>query len=131
MLESVPRAAAEQPYILIRRVSVHDEVTVGSLFVLANASLDERRVFQGRKTERYILANILQCLRTYHPLTVRRIEFRTACVVGDLEASAVASGNSVAKATAMIGPDGQVRVAESRVALGGAEKKDILLGRVD
>ena len=51
MLEPVPGTTANQPDILHRGMPVDDEVTVGSLFILTHARLNQRRVLQGREAE--------------------------------------------------------------------------------
>ena len=128
VLEAVPRAAADDPHIFHRRMPVDDEVTVGSLLVLADAGLDQRRVFQGREAEANIFANVFQRFRTDHALAIGGIEGRAARVVGDLESAAVAARDAVAKASAVIGPHWQMRVAEAIISGRRAKEKDILLG---
>ena len=60
MFEAVPGAAASEPHIAHFRVPVDQEVTVGGVFVLADARLDDGGIPQCRKSACYMRANLLQ-----------------------------------------------------------------------
>src|ERR1700751_4759328 len=107
---------------------IDNKVAVGSLLVLANPSLNQRRIFQGREAKGNILADILQRLRSDCPLTESRIEIRPARIVGDLETAPVAAGNAIPKLPAMIGPHWHLAVRETRISGRRAEEKYVLLG---
>ena len=57
VLETMTGAAAYQPDIRLRRMPVDDEIAVGSLLVLANAALDERRSLHPGETKAEIVAS--------------------------------------------------------------------------
>ena len=113
-------------------MAVDDEVTVGSLLVLADASLHQGRVFQGREAEGDVFANVFESFLADDALAGCGVEGGAASVVGNFESAAgtacEGAGNSVAKTAAMVSPDGQMRVVEAIVASGRAEEKNILLG---
>ena len=50
MLESVSRTAADKPHVFHLRMPVDQKIAVGSIFVLAHARLDHRRISQSRET---------------------------------------------------------------------------------
>ncbi len=104
------------------------KLTVGSLLVLADASLDQRSVFHRRKAEGDIFANALQRCRADHSLAIRRIERAAARVIGDLKAATVAARDAVEETLAVIAPHWKMRVGEARISGGWAEEKNILLG---
>src|ERR1700690_4149947 len=109
-------------------MAVNNEVAVGRLLVLANAGFDQWRVFQGGEAEGNVFANIPESLRVHHALAVRRIESRSARVVRGLESAPVAARDSVTKASAVIAPDGQMRVAEPVIPRRRTKEKNVLLG---
>ena len=108
---------------------VEKKVAVRGLLVLADASLNQRRVFQGREAEADVFANFSQCLRTDHALSLRGIEVRPAGIVGNLESAAIAAGNAVAEFAAVIRPHGHRLIAEAVVASGRTKEENVLLGR--
>ena len=59
MLEPVTRASSQQPDIFVSRMAVDDEVIVRTVLILADARLQQRRVFQRGKAERDIVADRL------------------------------------------------------------------------
>src|SRR5580704_4153883 len=109
-------------------MTVDDEVAVGSLLVLADASFKQWRLFQGREAEADVLANVFERVGADDALAVGGIEGGAAGVVGDLEAAPSAAGNAVTKTPVMVTPDGQMAVAETVVSGGGSEEKNVLLG---
>src|ERR1700722_5417635 len=107
---------------------VHDEMPIRSLFILTRASLDQRRVFQGREAEADIFASVFECFLIDHALTGRGIERLSARVVGDLEPAPPASRNPVAKAATVIAPYRQMSVVEAVISRWRSKKENILLG---
>src|ERR1019366_720278 len=128
VLEPVPRAAAHEPHIFHRRMPVDDEVTVRSLLVLANASLHQRRVLQGREAKANIFTNVSYSFLTDHALTVCGIESLPTRVVRNLEPTPAAARNAVTKASPVIGPYRQMPLAEAIIPRRRAEEENILLG---
>ena len=94
-------------------MAIHDEVAVGSLFVLAHARLDQRRVFHCRKAEGEIFTNALQRGWADDSLAVSGIESRAASVISHLEAAAIAVGDAVEETLAVIAPHGKLGVGET------------------
>ena len=60
MFKPVPRAAADQPDVIHLGMPIHNEVTVGSLLVLADTRLDQRSIFHRREAKSKIFAHALQ-----------------------------------------------------------------------
>src|SRR4029077_4572260 len=112
-------------------MAVDDEVTIRSLLVLADSSLDERRFFKGRKAEANIFAHVFQSLWIDDPFSICRIELRSSCVVSDLEAAAIAAWNAVIEVIAVIAPDGHLRVVKAHIPCGSTKEEDLLLGGKD
>src|ERR1700675_1147165 len=112
-------------------MAIDDEVIVGSLFVLADAALDQRCVLHTRKAECHVLAGVSQSLRIDGALAGRGVEFPSARVVSDLESASLVAWDAVHEASAMIGPDRQVLVVESGIAGRRAEEKYILFSRLN
>src|SRR5580704_7211592 len=109
-------------------MAIHDEMAVGSLFVLADARFDERRILHRGKTESHVLADSLQGRRADNSLAGRGIEFTSTRIVGDFEPPAVVAWDAVEESLAMIAPHGQLGISEVRsVARRLAEEKDVLL----
>src|SRR5438067_2133487 len=108
---------------------VEKKVAIRRLLVLADASLNQRSVFDGREAEADVFANFPQCLRGDHALSLRRIEVRPAGIVGNLESAAIAAGNAVAEFASMIRPHGHCLVAEAVVSRGWAKEITVLLRR--
>ena len=131
MLKSMPRSAAKQPNIIYSRMPIHNEVTVRSLLVLADARLDQWSVFHRWKTEGNILANTSQRRVAHNSFARGGIEVVTARVIGDLEAASIAAWNTVEEALAVVAPDGKLRVGEAGISGGRAEEKNVLLGGSD
>src|ERR1700722_9275026 len=107
---------------------VDDEVLVGRLLVLADARLDQRSVFQGREAEGQMLAHTTQRIWVHHAFSRRRIEGRSARVIGYFKPAPSAAGDSIEKMLAVVAPHGQMRVVESRISRRRPEEKNILLG---
>src|SRR5581483_3299802 len=108
-------------------MTVHDEMIVGRLLVLADSRLDERCVLHRRKAQAKVLANSAQPIRVDHSFAVCGIERGPSCVVGNFEAAALVSGNAVAKTVAMLSPYGKMTVVEA-LSRGHTKEEDILLG---
>ena len=62
MLEPVPRASSQQPDIFVSGMPVDDEVIVRTVLVLADARLQQGRIFQRGKAEGDIVADRLEPL---------------------------------------------------------------------
>ena len=56
VLEAVTRTAADQPNVLKVRMLVNQEISVGSILVLADARFDDRRALQSREAAGYDFA---------------------------------------------------------------------------
>jgi len=129
MLEPMPRSPSDEPHVRILRMPIHNEISIRSLLVLAHAALNQRRILQVREAKCNVLANILQCFLTDHPISAGWIELRTPRIIRNLEPPPVAPRNAVAKFSAMIGPDWKVFLGESHISGGRTEEKHVLLGR--
>src|SRR5271169_905780 len=108
-------------------MAIHDEITVGSLLVLADAGFDQRRIFHRRKAERDIFANALQRGLAHHPLAGSRVESVAACIIGHLEAAAIVAWDAVEETLAVVAPHRKMRVGEVGVAPRCTEEKNVLL----
>src|SRR5579864_393713 len=131
VLEAVPGAAAQQPDVGGVRVAVHDEVLIGRILVLTNARFQQRRLFQGGKTQAEVLAGAGQAFGAGLALAVGGIEEWPAGIVGDFEAPALHHRKAVEKALAMVHPDGHFLGVEAYVAGRGSEEENFLAGGAD
>ena len=87
---------------------VDDQMTVRTVLVLANAGLDQRRVFHGRKAESDVIARSIESFLVYRSFAGGRIELWSPRVIGDFESAPICCWNTVDKAVAVIGPDRQL-----------------------
>src|SRR5262249_19345578 len=67
MLESVSRTAANQPNIRHFRMPVDQKIPAGSVLILANSRLHNRRSFQGRESIADVVLNPLDLLLRHNP----------------------------------------------------------------
>src|SRR5580698_10124445 len=88
MFEAVARATANDPDIFVSRMAIDDEVAVRSLFILADAGFEQRSIFEGGEAEGNIFADAFQRFLTHDTFAVRRVEVRSAGVVGDFKSTA-------------------------------------------
>src|SRR5438045_60143 len=77
------------------RMAIDDQISVGTVFVLADFALDERRFRELGKTFGEKVARALDAGCTRRAIAVRRIEDDAARVVRDFESAAVDVGNAV------------------------------------
>src|SRR5579864_3125839 len=110
------------------RMAIDNEMAIGRLLVLADASLDQRRVLQGREAKSNILANVAQNLGRHYPFPRSRIELGATRIIGDLEPAPSAARNPVKKLSAMVAPHRHMTFAEAIVSSRGAKKENLLLG---
>ena len=68
MFESVARTAPDNPYVRVGRMPIDNEIVVSRVFVLADAGLDQRRIFHPRKTVGKITTRRSQTLFAHQPL---------------------------------------------------------------
>src|SRR5580704_9582888 len=59
MLESMPRPAADEPNIFGARMPIDQKISARSIFVLANARLDDRRIAQRREPPRHVFSHLV------------------------------------------------------------------------
>src|SRR5579871_527285 len=115
-----------------------NEVLIGGILVLADATLQQRRFSQRRETESQICASGGQALRRNLPLHRRWVDYSSAHVVGNLKSAPVVSRNAVEPVVplkalermfAVIAPYRKLRVGIAQVSGGGPEEKRFLAGR--
>ena len=82
MLESVTRATAEDPDILVGGMPVDDEVMVGCVFVLADSAFEQRRVLHSREAMSEITARGGASIFADQSLSPGWIELLAARIVG-------------------------------------------------
>src|SRR5258705_13985715 len=104
-------------------MTIDYEVAVGCLFILANASFDQRSILHPGEAEAEIVTRALQALVADAALTDGGIKCGTARVVGDLEAAALIAGNSIHEGLPVVGPDWHVGFVVAYVAGRWAEKE--------
>src|SRR5207249_11159180 len=129
--EAGPGAAAHEPDVRRRWVTVDDEVLVGRVFVLAHPCPDQRGALQAREPRRARVPRRLQPLRRGYPLARGGVERWPAGVVGDLEPAPLVAGNPVYEPSPVIRPHGQRLLGEPHVARGRAETEDLLAGSAE
>src|SRR5581483_11160043 len=128
MLEPVPRTSSQQPHPFIRWVSIHNEMIIRCLLILAHSCLHQRCMLHGREAHAQILADRRQPFRTDRALAARGVERLSTRVVGDFEPASVVAGNTVAESVPVLGPDRQTQIIQPSYAGGNAEEKNVLLG---
>src|SRR5262245_4090151 len=111
-------------------MAIDQKIAVRGVLVLADARLDERRVFQMRKAAGEVLTHWRQPLGRHLPLAGLRIECRTVTVERDLEPAGLQIRDAV-DLTAEVDPDGQQRRRESPVARRSAKKEYFLARRMN
>src|SRR5271167_4070703 len=104
-------------------MTVDDQIVVGAVFVLADAGLQQRRVFHRRKAEGDVIASELDAILTHLAFAGSRIEVGSSRIVGELESAAVRGGDAVDKAFMMIAPDWQLCFREAIVSRRRTEEK--------
>src|SRR5438270_8328620 len=109
-------------------MTVDNELAVGRLFILADAGLNQRSIFQGREAEDQILTNELQRLRADHSFSRGGIEDRTAGVICNFETTARVPRDAIKETTAMVAPHWQVLVTKASVPRRRTKEEDVLLG---
>src|SRR5437660_3985349 len=127
MLKPVTRAAPDQPYVFCGRVSIHQKMIIGSVLVLAYSRLEERRIFQSRKSEAQIIADRPQPFGSHHARSCGGIEVRSTSVIGNLKTASFIPWNSVHELILMIGPYRQSPLRKAIISDRSAEEKYILL----
>src|SRR5437867_5401961 len=112
-------------------MTVHYEILVGRVFVLANTSLQDWGVLQRREAHGQMITRVRQRLGARGALAIGGIEQRPACVVSQLEAASLIAWNAVIEASAVIDPNWHFRLVETQVAALSAKKEHFLASRVD
>src|SRR5690606_9863796 len=129
VLETVARAAAQEERALLRWMAVDQEVAVGRILVLADAKFAERPLRQRRKAPRREGAQQLHAGLADAPVAAVGIERRPVRVARDLEAPRFQIRKAVIEVPAVeVGPAGQGRALEARIALGRGDEGDLLAG---
>src|SRR5262249_24871932 len=130
VLEAVAGAAPDQPQVVPLRMTVDQEIPVGSVLVLADLASDERRSLQGRKASTHEIPDAGESFRRDDPGPVVRIEGGTVAIGRDLEASSLEVGDPV-NLFGEVHPHGHFRRAEARVAGRDPKVVDLLARRED
>src|SRR6476660_1645900 len=112
-------------------MAIDDEVAIWRLLVLADAGFYKRRMLERGKAQAYIRACPLQAAVIDAPLTVGGIKCCAACVVGNLESTALIARDSVHERLTMVPPHGQLIFIESPIPGRRPEEEDILLCRLN
>jgi hypothetical protein len=87
-------------------MAIKNEVVVECVFILANASFDDGRIFQAGKPVGEVLTDFGNRSATGDTLSRGRIELRSAGVVGYLEASLLVARDSIEESAAVVCPHG-------------------------
>src|SRR5215470_6140751 len=126
MLESVTRAAADDPQICCLRMAVDDEVVVRCVFVLADAGFNQRSAFQPREAEADVITCSLQSLLRNHSIYGRGVEFGAARIISDLESATLVAGNAIQEAVTVICPHGKFCIRITLISAWDTEEKHLL-----
>src|ERR1700685_4805700 len=105
---------------------IDDQMIVWAVLVLADACLDQRRVFHRRKAEGEVIASCLQSWLAHRSFSGRRIEVWSSRVVGNLESATIRGWNAINKPVAIVGPDRQGWVRRELVSRRCPQKKNNL-----
>ena len=74
VFETVARTTAQQKEILRCRVKIENEISIGAVFIGANAAFAKRCVLEQRETMGQELTRALQCIRGQRVIAVRGVE---------------------------------------------------------
>src|SRR5687768_8574794 len=110
-------------------MAVDQEMAVGTVFVLADPRLDQRRTGQGGKAHRQVVSRLFDAGGGRDAVAGGRIERLSARVVGNLEASVLVTRDTIEERLSELSPDGQIFVAEPGISGRSAEEVDLLPGR--
>ena len=109
---AVTGSAADEPYVLERRMSLHDEIGIDTHFVLADLAFDQGLIFEQRKPPRDEFAALGDFLRRQHPLLCVGIDQERA-FQGHLEPPPFDARKAVGAADR---PIREIRIGEPLVA---------------
>src|SRR5262249_43140552 len=129
--EAVPRSTADYPYVVGLRMPVDDEVTIGTVFVLANASFEKRCRPETRESPRQKCTGAGNAFRRRSSIAVRGIKKGTPSVVSYFEGAIVRARDSVNQPFSEINPDRQVRFLKSDIACGHSKEMHFLPAWLD
>ena len=127
VFEAVAGAAADQPNIFEPRMAIDQKISIGSIFVLADARFDDGSIFQGGETLAEIVASGLFCFGSGSAVRGVGIDRRAMAVDGDFHAAIFQVGHAV-NFIAQANPGGHRGRCESSVACRRAEKENFLAG---
>src|ERR1700687_1295674 len=109
-------------------MAVDDEVIVRSVFILTNARLEQRGIFQGGEPESDVIADSPKPFGADCSFPRGRIKLRAAGIISDFEPSSLIARNAIDEPFAVIGPNRQACFCESAVSGGSAKEEYVLLG---
>src|SRR5215510_9394792 len=113
-------------------MTVHDELLVRRLLVLADASLHQRRALQSRKTKLNMTPHVADGLRRGRAISGSRVERGAARVVRRLESAPVVPGDAVIKMRRpVIDPRRHLRFRIAHVTRRNAEEEYFLARRAN
>ena len=110
---------------------VYDQSTVGRHFVLANARLNKRRVFEQRKAIRKIFANRGQAFGGRHAFSVRWVERFAWRVFSHFESAPLISRDAIEAHGIVVNPSWEAVLVEPCVADRRTEVERLLARRRD
>ena len=111
-------------------MTIDQEIAIRSVFVLAHARVDQRRVTQSRQSGCQSLPYFGQTCFRHDPIAFVRIEWRAVTINGDLDSTPVHIRQAV-DLFLEIDPRRHQRRSESFIAWGGAKVEDFLSGWID
>src|SRR6266536_4100089 len=117
-------------------MAVNDEVMVRSVFVLAHAGFNQRRILHSREPKAHIFPHRLEALGTGHTFACGRVKVRAATVIRDFEPASPIfrrkiSRNAVHETVALVGPHRKLLLRKAVVSGRWPEEEHILFGRTN
>src|SRR5205814_5198697 len=140
MLETMSRAAAENPDILCFGMMVQNKILICRVLVLTDSAFDQRRLRKLGKTHPEIGPRCCQAFLRNLAFHSSRINCRSPHVVGNFESAPVVPRNSVKPVlsrksiqipSAVVAPYRQLRIGEAQVAGSSPEAHHFLTSRRD
>src|SRR5437762_2696411 len=122
------RAAAGEPDVGDRGMSVEEEVGIRRIFILADARLDDRLRRECGEASPDELPEVVDGFGRYDPIERSRVDWRARHIVADFESAALVARHAVPSPLAEVDPSGARRPVEPGVTSRRAEIDDVLAG---
>ena len=128
VLEAVSRAAAGQPDVGRGGMAIQDEMTIRSVFIMADPRFQQGSILQGGKAVCQIAAGPLDAWRAGNSFSGSGLKRRSAGIVSHLEAAPLVSRDGIEKVVIFFHADRHIFFGKSQVAGGSSKEENLLPG---